>query len=151
MSEQLRFEKIVNAEQIYALLKQFDCIFPHLKEKISSYEEYAEKLSKYANTRVALIGEEICGLLVYYANDTTTKTAYIALIGVLPQFQGCGLGGRLLDYCIREAKRQDMQILKLEVDLDNPKAISFYKKNAFVECEFDNQLSIKMQKSLVNG
>lgn len=150
MSEQLRFEKIFNVEQIYKLLKQFDCIFPHLKEKIISYQAYADKLSKYANTCVALRGEEICGLLVYYANDKTTKTAYIALIGVLPKFQGKGLGKLLLDYCIQESKIQEMQTLKLEVDLDNLQAISFYKKNNFFKCERIDETSMKMQKSLVN-
>ncbi len=144
----MEFEIIYNAKEICLLIKKFDCIFPHLKEKIDSYEVYSKKLEKYASVVISKINGELCGLLVYYANNMESRTAYISLIGVLPDFQGRRLGNKLLDYCIENSRLNGMSKLELEVDLDNDNAISFYRKNGFTECGFKSITSIQMRKDL---
>jgi len=144
----MKFENIYNAKEICLFIKRFDCIFPHLKEKIDSYESYSKKLEKYASVVISKINDELCGILIYYANNMESKTAYISLIGVFPNYQGRGLGELLLDYCIENSRLNGMKRLSLEVDLDNSSAISFYKRNGFIECGSKSTTSIQMTKDI---
>lgn len=144
----IKIETAADQEKIKDLILTFDPIFPHLREKIPSYDEYAEKLSRYANVAVCKINGETAGLLVFYSNDLETKTAYISLIGVNKKWQGKGISGFLLDYCTEESKKSGMEFLKLEVDLDNARAIRFYLKNGFENCEKSEGSSVHMCKKI---
>lgn len=124
--------RINNAEDILKLLLEFDDVFPHLKEKVDSYEEYALKLSKNACVYKAVLNGENVGILVFYANDKQTKTAYVSLIGIKTEFQGMKLGSWLINECEKIAKRNGMKYIKLEVDVDNHSAIEFYFYMNFV-------------------
>lgn len=139
-------ETVKDKEIIKELLLFFDPIFPHLREKITSYDEYADKLSSCANVIVCKVRNEIAGILVYYANDLINKTAYISLIGVCAKWQGKAISSALLGYCIRESLLQKMHFIKLEVDLDNSRAIRFYLKNGFEKCDNNGEYSIYMRK-----
>lgn len=149
MINERRIESVLDDKTIYDLLIQFDCVFPHLHEKISSYEEYAYKLSRYAKVYVYKDLDKNIGILVLYANDMNNKIAYISLIGVDKSFEGKGIGKRLLNHAIQISKECGMNELKLEVDLDNERAIRFYKLNGFVSCNDDNGLSVHMIKKLM--
>ena len=148
MSNKLYVEDVLEWKRINALLLEFEYIFPHLDAKIESYEEYSKKLEKYANVRLCKIDDEICGILVYYANDHITKTAYISLIGIHKQWQGKHIGRFLLEYCVEDSKRVGMELLKLEVDRDNLQAIKFYGKHGFVKEKEINCESFYMVKQL---
>lgn len=151
MTFQIEFIQLISSADIHKLLNTFDCIFPHLKEKVYSYEEYSKKLSTYALCFECKIDGETAGILIFYANDATTNTAYISLIGVLPQWQGKKIGKKLLDYCILIARDKNMVSLKLEVDNDNISAIKFYQKNGFVFCGNKSNSSIQMIKNIGNS
>ena len=56
-----------------------------------------------------------------------TDNYYIAGLFVAKQFQGCGIGGLLLDECKRRYSR-----LELDVYVKNVKSVAFYKKHGFV-------------------
>ena len=146
----VKIEYVQKSEDVLSLLEHFDSVFPHLKEKISSYAEYAEKLSRFAHVCVIKLEGELCGLLVYYANDKETRTAYIALIGVMEKFQGRRIGQRLLEHCVERSLAYGMHRLNLEVDLDNEQAIRFYKKHGFCECGKKSYSSMYLTKSLLN-
>lgn len=53
-------------------------------------------------------------------------------IYVLRDFQGKGLGARMMDFAVTEAKRAGKKILWLGVWEKNTSAIAFYKKQGFV-------------------
>ena len=139
--------KLADKNSILASLCEFLPLFPHLTEKVE-INEYAQKLSGYANFYVAKENEENIGVLVFYANDIKTKTAFISLIGVKDAWQGKGLGKWLLEVCIQNAKQQKMQKIALEVDNDNPNATEFYKRNGFVFVKKTENNSQIMQKDI---
>lgn len=138
-------KKIDSAEKVYEVLVEFQEVFPHLMEKITSLEEYAKKLYTYAEVYVGIQEETTFGLLIFYANDKSTKTAYISLIGVKEEYRHQHLGEWLLEKCISVSKEAGMRQLKLEVDSDNINAKRFYKRNGFKYVEDTGRDSIYME------
>ena len=53
-------------------------------------------------------------------------------MGVLLQYRGRGIGGQLLDSCIRKAWAKGITRIELEVRADNARAIRLYQKAGFV-------------------
>jgi ribosomal protein S18 acetylase RimI-like enzyme len=115
--------------------------------KVHNVKEYANKLFNNA-TVFAAVNESILGLIVFYANDLMTRTAYIAIIAVHPESQNSHIGFNLLDKCIEISKDNNMSSIKLEVKKQNENAISFYKKNGFDYCGEASQDSIFMSKEI---
>ncbi len=72
---------------------------------------------------------EIIGLLT--AGRRSDKVVYIARLYVLPGHQRQGIGGKLLDACV--AAFPEAEILRLEVEEQNEKGLSFYRKQGFRE------------------
>ena len=58
----------------------------------------------------------------------------IANIGVLPEFRRRGVGERLLNALIEEAKAKKLVQLQLEVRASNGGAIALYRKAGFQKC-----------------
>lgn len=143
----MQFIKINEKCAIYNLLTEFQDVFPHLMDKISNLEDYAEKLSELAYVYSAEKNGESVGILIFYANDEKSRTAYISLIGVKKGYECKGIGKELLDHCEEVSLQNDMLRLKLEVDKDNITAIKFYKKNGFVTLNETERNSFYMQKT----
>ena len=127
----MSFVKITTYTEILELLKKFQVCFPHLTEKIESLESYAKKLSDYANVYI-LEDEAVKGLIVYYSNDLINHVGYVALIGILPEYQRLGYGKLLLNLVVKQMQSDGMREVKLEVDNDNSAALEFYKNYGFV-------------------
>lgn len=58
--------------------------------------------------------------------------AYIQTIGVVPEAQGTGIGGRLLTALLEEAVRRGEEVVTLEVRADNPRAQAVYERFGFL-------------------
>lgn len=142
------FCKVTAEQEVLSYLKYFSDIFPHLIEKIDSYEAYAAKISKYADIYVGLEDTRVFGIVVFYANDVQTGNAYISLVGVKDHDQGKGYGYWLLTKCQEVCVSQGMDRLSLEVDCDNQNAISFYKRNGFNIGADTKRNSMYMSKQL---
>ena len=147
--DMLSFVEVANAGEVLDLLRKFDPVFPHMKEKVSDYETFAEKIVDHAVVCVARTGAQTCGMVVFYANDFAEKVAYISLLGLLPEWQGRRLGCQLLNYCCEYAREKGMIAIRLEVDLDNSHAITFYEKNGFIPYGEKMLSSIYMEKMLI--
>lgn len=65
------------------------------------------------------------GLCVY------TDEAYIQTLGVRTRWQGSGVGTRLLEDMLGEAKRRGARTVALEVRADNPGAQRLYARHGF--------------------
>jgi ribosomal protein S18 acetylase RimI-like enzyme len=126
-------KKKYNDIEILSILQEFDSIFPHLKEKVTDYHEYAKKIADKAEILLLSCSGENVGLCVYYANDFIAKTGYITLIGAKKEFQNLGLGRLLLSLAIKDMKKRGLLKVCLEVDKDNFIAQKFYKKFNFYE------------------
>lgn len=141
-------DRVSEKSAILELLFKFDIVFPHLKEKIENYGEYAEKLQKNALVFTATENNSVCGMMVFYANDIVSKTSYLSLIGLLPHAQGRNIGAHLMRFWEDYSANVGMQKLKLEVDADNIHAINFYKKHNFSCANKKSDTSFYMEKNI---
>lgn len=143
-----KFIKINTVEEILELLNDFSSVFPGLKGKISSINEYAEKLAEKAEVYCGCKNENIFGLAVFYANDRRSRIGYVSLIGVKKEFEHMGLGSFLLDKCIDICKQNSMDSIMLEVDDYNIHAKKFYAVHGFKECGRTERNSSYMKKNI---
>lgn len=113
-----------------------------------SVADYASKLIEKAVTYVIEDNGNDAGLISFYANDSHTKTAYIALIGVMSDYKGMGLAQKLMDQCIKDCRNTGMEKIKLEVKKENQRAITFYEHYDFYKLQEASAKSIYMKKDL---
>ena len=85
------------------------------------------------------------------------KALEIERIYVSKEFHGKSVGQLLYDKAIEVAKQKNVNYVWLGVWEENPRAISFYKKNGFVEFDKhifklgnDEQIDIMMKLNLKN-
>jgi ribosomal protein S18 acetylase RimI-like enzyme len=108
----------------------------------------------------AMLDQNIIGYLKLNFGGAQTelkdnKSLEIERIYVLKAFHGKNVGQLLYDKAIQVAKQQNSDYVWLGVWEENPRAISFYKKNGFVEFDKhifmlgdDKQTDIMMKMSL---
>ena len=140
--------QIINSEyEILEILFDFKKDFYNQELNDDTVKFLASKFAKYATFVKILENDRALGFVAYYSNNTETKTAFLSMIVVSTEFQGLGIGTKLLNYIQEDCKNAGMNYLRLEVDGSNTNAISFYKKNCFIE-ESKNDKSIIMIKKL---
>ena len=93
--------------------------------------EIKQKIIDNAAFFAVYIGTDVCGYAAMYSNDFNNKIAYITMFGILPEYQKCGVGGKLMEECIKYARNNGMERIRLEVDNDNKSAITFYNHFSF--------------------
>ena len=110
----------------------------------------------------AVLDEEVIGYLKLNFGDSQTelkdnKALEIERIYVSKEFHGKSVGQLLYDKAIEVAKHKNVDYVWLGVWEENPRAISFYKKNGFVEFDKhifklgnDEQIDIMMKLNLKN-
>ncbi len=110
----------------------------------------------------AVLDEEVIGYLKLNFGDSQTelkdnKALEIERIYVSKEFHGKSVGQLLYDKAIEVAKHKNVDYVWLGVWEENPRAISFYKKNGFVEFNKhifklgdDEQIDIMMKLNLKN-
>lgn len=64
-----------------------------------------------------------------YVNDDTPELG----IAIKKEARGKGLGSKLMQSIIEEAKVNSFKTLSLSVDVDNPQALNLYRRLGFVE------------------
>ena len=64
-------------------------------------------------------------------SDLNKEDYYISNLAVFDKYRGYGVGKRLIDFAIEEAKRLGKSQLSLDVETDNKNAISFYHHLGF--------------------
>ena len=140
----------------------FDFIGSDDEEKAVSFLEYFVQQENnqysYQNTIVVEYDNQIAGTTTFYdggnlvelrkpvieylkttynqnillQDETESGEIYIDTIAVSPDFQGKGIGTKILDYLIDEISHKKNQTLGLLVDFDNPNAKKLYEKKGFV-------------------
>ena len=92
-----------------------------------------------------LAQEPVYGFAAWKTNATVRTAAGFVLaravageseilsIGIDQRFEGLGLGWRLMQAAIREARMRDAEAMFLEVDEDNARARRLYEKLGFVK------------------
>ena len=90
-------------------------------------KQYRYLIAKANSTAFVLtVGKVISGSAIVLWRKNSTK-AHLYTIAVDPALQGRGLGKRLLEVCLKEARRRGCDRFSLEVRADNKRAIALYK------------------------
>ena len=77
-----------------------------------SLSQYLEKLINHAIIYVLVKNTAIIGMVAFYANDMSKKTAFISSIGVKKQFTGQSLGLKLLLKACKVSKEKMMTTIR---------------------------------------
>jgi ribosomal protein S18 acetylase RimI-like enzyme len=115
----------------------------YLEEGFSKKKLTEELEDKNSEFYFAILNNEVIGYLkVNFGNSQTelkdSKALEIERIYVSKEFHGKSVGQILYDKAIEIAKQKGSEYVWLGVWEENPRAISFYKKNGFVE--FDKHI-----------
>ncbi len=97
---------------------------------------------------VAIEDKKIVGYRSFYHEGKIAGEGYL---GVSKNYQGKGIGKKLLEKSIIEAKNLGCNVMKLEVRKNNLIAINLYKKHGFEFVGFvkkQNKIKLKMEKKL---
>jgi ribosomal protein S18 acetylase RimI-like enzyme len=98
-------------------------------------DEMAYFLSmRSAITLVGLDDEKIQGFIIaerFRPRRGSSSMGRIITIDVLPESQGSGLGALLLTSVEDELRKHGCEYISLEVAVNNPRALRFYKKNGY--------------------
>jgi ribosomal protein S18 acetylase RimI-like enzyme len=78
---------------------------------------------------VAETDHKICGFIFY--TPFQRDAVLIVALGVLPQFQGCGIGRDLIAHVEKYAKEHERQLLFVVTTNDNLPALAFYQRVGF--------------------
>ena len=115
----------------------------YLRDGFSLEKISAELLNNESDFYFAIYQNDVVGYLKINWGKTQTvpqnKSAVeIERIYVLPEFQGKDVGKQLYNKALEIAQQKNAEFMWLGVWEENPRAISFYKKNGFVE--FDKHI-----------
>jgi diamine N-acetyltransferase len=134
----------------------------YLEEGFSKEKLTAEINDENSEFYFVIIHSEVIGYLKINFGESQTelkdsKALEIERIYVLKEFHGKRVGQLLYDKAILIAKQKKTEYVWLGVWEENPRAISFYKKNGFVEFDKhifklgeDEQTDIMMKLKLSN-
>jgi len=136
----------LSANELYNLLKEYDDQFYPLLSLRLDLEKYSKKLSQNSTIIFFRKKEKIIGFIAFYDNNRTLGYAFISLICVLKEYQGKGIGERLMNKCISYVKNKNFKSIKLEVDNKNINGLSFYSKLGFNVEEIKQQSLILKRK-----
>lgn len=132
----------------------------YLEEGFSKEKLTAELNNKDSEFYFAILKDEVIGYLKVNFGESQTelkdsKALEIERIYVSKEFHGKSVGQILYDKAIEIAKQKGSEYVWLGVWEENPRAISFYKKNGFVEFDkhifrlgADEQTDIMMKMKL---
>lgn len=126
-------EKNISKERVLNYLTKVKNDFSIPLDTQVNLADYSSKITKNAFIIIAkdILTNEDIGLIAMYINDKHKKTAFITLISVNHQYQGLEIGKQLLELCIFYANTLRFQLISLEVNLMNTKAIKLYHNNSF--------------------
>lgn len=102
--------------------------------------EYSRKIKENSTTVEYWIKKKLAGVVAVYYNDLYTKTGFITNISVIKEYHGMGIATKLLSRTIKIGKKAGFSILRLEVRIQNCRAIQLYQKHGFVDVEKNGDL-----------
>ncbi len=119
--------------------------YPKWVYKVYPSKEFVEEKTKDGTLYICIDRGQIVGAFVlnddpegdYYKGDWTADLVdgeYLVIhsFAIAPEFHGQGIGGKLIDFCINEAKQRGYAAIRLDAVPDNIPAKKLYEKNGFV-------------------
>jgi ribosomal protein S18 acetylase RimI-like enzyme len=127
----VEFSKAKIPEEIDALLEFDRKVFSAFPTDLFSPEEWAEYESYWAIADGETVG---CTALIHnvdYDEKPRPKSLYVASTGVLPEFQGLGLGTKQKQWQIDYAKQHGFTLIVTNMRESNIKSIKLNEKFGF--------------------
>lgn len=137
----MKLTKAIHSDisELIALLKS---LFEQEEEFEPNPEAQRKALSKIIlDPKIGIIlvakdDEKILGMINLLFTESTALGSKVAILEdmvVLPKSRSEGVGSKLMDYAISEAKKEGCKRITLLTDIKNTKAQSFYQKKGFVK------------------
>lgn len=102
---------------------------PPLSSKVN-LDDYVNKIIQHSELVIRADYSGIYGMVVLYANDMTSRRAYVALVGVKNAYRGRGIAKDMVRETIAIAKDKGMTCVGIHSN--NYVAIELYKSLGFV-------------------
>jgi GNAT superfamily N-acetyltransferase len=126
-------------ERLESILRKIDGDYePPVSDRVD-LADYARKLWQHAINIVADVEGGDVGFVSMYANDLTSRQAFITSIGVIQERWGSGLAQQLIRTAEDLARDRGMRRIRLEVSIENVRAIRFYAKMGFAPVDAGGQ------------
>ena len=144
MQIEIRKANLDDMEAVHALVRELADYEKGLHRVTTTPESYRKDFAeKVFDAFVADANGEIIGIAIYYMNFSTWrgKMMYLEDFIVKESMRGHGIGAKLFEAFLEEAKRQESTMVKWQVLDWNEPAIHFYKKydvvfdNDWVDCK----------------
>lgn len=122
----------VDLPAIHALVRELAVYEKAEQEFTATLEEYREDFEQNVfEAHVAETGKEIAGMVLYYMAYSTWKGKMLFLedFVIKKDYRQLGIGQRLFDAFLLEARRRGCRMVKWQVLDWNEPAIRFYEKN----------------------
>ena len=137
----MKLTKAIHSDisELIALLKS---LFEQEEEFEPNPEAQRKALSKIIlDPKIGIIlvardDEKILGMINLLFTESSALGSKVAILEdmvVLPKSRSEGVGSKLMDYAISEAKKEGCKRITLLTDIKNTKAQSFYQKKGFVK------------------
>ena len=138
-----------NETDIFIVLNKLkDSFFNSCLEDDCFLIEMSKKFSEKAYFYYYGTVNEPEAFIAFYANDFDIRTSYISMIIVARDYQGKGLGKKLIEKMISVSLNNNMKRIKLEVNKENIKAIKFYEHLGFIKTEEETKESFFYIKNI---
>lgn len=122
-----------HSQDLLKILNELDLsLKPPLSERVN-LRDFVKKIKEKGVIESAYSedGKEIVGMIAYYNNDQKTKRAYMTFLGVRPNFQGKGIAKKLVDICLENCIRSNMESVEAEIGEENKKAFNLFRSRKF--------------------
>ena len=105
---------------------------PNPLSKRVDVSAYTKKLLERGSLYVVLSDNgDPAGIMGFYANDQETKSAFLSILSLLPEFHRMGTGRKLMEILVSECKKAGMNEIFLKVSRENSDAIAYYEAMGF--------------------
>ena len=129
MIEYVLEKKHLKIDDIISFIFDVDKDFvPRLSERID-ITTWVHKFYPLSNIIAALDEGKIAGLIIFYANDTSTCKGYVTFVSVSPSYQKRGIATTLIRKSIIIMKDAGMKTVG--IDTNNVNAMNLYRKVGF--------------------
>lgn len=132
----IKIKQLCTQEDIFNAIQQ--CANSMFDQRVNDERrlfDLSTKFANYAQVAAAYKEDKLAGYVAFYCNNLETKTAFISIIVVKKEYQGCGIGSQLYSSVIQTLRDKSFTHLNLEVAKLNTSAINFYEDKGFIKIE----------------
>ena len=90
-------------------------------------------------------GDDLVAVMDLIRDYPEKQIAFIGLFMVDAQFQGKGVGTKIIQKCIQRFRILGFESVRLGVDIGNPQSFAFWRKNGFSVLSEDAYILMELQ------